>query len=274
MRQRLLEIFLLILLLSSAGCFGRTLTIELPNNFRKVGAEEAGELARDLAASRAGCRSFRSSAKVVASKGVVSESFRQITVFERPDRLRLDFFDPTRTTLLGLLVLRDGDFWFLDKENKRVIYGAATPANIARVASIPLSPSEMMDWICGVLPEIARLKRAYVSPDGEQYFVEIGIADARSMTALVSRQTGGTLKVGSASLADSSGKTILNMSYEYGQQQAIPSRVFADAIERDFDVEIQFDSPELNPVLSERARRVFDFRPPAGYRLELISPAQ
>ena len=263
-----MRILLLLSLLLLGGCFKRIPVIDSPRDFVAAEAEYMPQLHQLLRQSHADCVSFRSSAKVSASKGLGSETFRQITLFERPDSLRFDFFDPTRTTLLGLMVLREGRFWFLDKENKRVITGGATPENLERVTSIPLAPEELMDWICGVVPHYVSIDRALVNAPHDRFFLELSLPHFRSMRVLLSRAGDKHLRVDSASLSDTPEETLLVMQYEYAGASQVPSVVSADAVRADFKVKLEFDEPQLNPELSDRARRAFEFSVPPGYRVE------
>lgn len=257
------------LLLCLAGCVPKPQLIHVPDGFTQPDIEQTARLTSLLAQSRARCAGYRSSAKVTLTKGVSSEQFRQITAFLRPSRLRIDFFDPTGTALLGLVVLDADAFWFLDKENKRVVTGEPSLENLERLTALPLAGGELMDWLCAVVPDFKVLEQAYIDTGSGSFIVDVRLPGSRMFRA-AARIVGSPAyaRIDRSSLSTIGGKVLLHTSYEYLGEERLPSVATSEVAAESLQLELEFQNQELNPQFSERALRAFSFTAPAGYVIE------
>jgi hypothetical protein len=114
-------------------------------------------------AAQARIQSVRGEVRVKIDAEEGSGTITALVAAEKPDRLyvhTLDFFGNTAAVLAasrGTLSLYDA--------RERVLYrGAATPANLARLVPVPLSPPELVEILCGSAPLAGAPARAEPGP--------------------------------------------------------------------------------------------------------------
>ena len=101
-------------------------------------------------------RTGRVSMDSTFSKGVLHQTLKQTLAFDRPDKLRVEFFATALNSLLSLIVVHGGQVEALDAKESKLYRGATGPKNIERVVSVPFAPEELMLWISGKVPYLSK----------------------------------------------------------------------------------------------------------------------
>jgi outer membrane lipoprotein-sorting protein len=112
---------------------------------------DPAELLAQVRAAQARVQAVRGEVRVKVEAEDGTGTVTALVAAEKPDRLyvqTLDFFGNTAAVLAasgGTLSLYDA--------RERVLYrGPATPQNLARLVPLPLSPSDLVDILCGSAP--------------------------------------------------------------------------------------------------------------------------
>ncbi|HET8540724.1 MAG TPA: DUF4292 domain-containing protein [Anaeromyxobacter sp.] len=136
-------------------------------------------LAEQVRAAQARTRSVRGEARVRMETAEFSGTVPALVAAEWPDRLlvqTLDFFGNT----VAVLAAADGELSLHDARANVVYRGAATPENLSRLVSLPLSPADLARILCGSAPILAGEP---VSAEPGRGHVTLGIAaGARTQT--------------------------------------------------------------------------------------------
>ncbi|MCC6221486.1 MAG: hypothetical protein IT291_09635 [Deltaproteobacteria bacterium] len=141
-------IFFLLLLFFSA-CHRLTPRPFDSTAYRSASPEVLHEVSGLLREDVASIKALKALARVRISRGVKSENFRQVIVFRRPDKLRIDFLERSSNALLSLLSVHDGVMKVVDLSNKVAYIGDPSLENIRELMLLPLSLDEVMLLFCG-----------------------------------------------------------------------------------------------------------------------------
>ncbi len=84
----------------------------------------------------------------------------------RPDSLRIDALMPWGEPAASL-VTRAGRLLFRDDRRKQFFRGASTPRNLSLLLPSPLTDSELIDLLCGAMPELPGADPAAIEDAGD-----------------------------------------------------------------------------------------------------------
>jgi hypothetical protein len=75
----------------------------------------------------------------------------QYLVAERPGRVRVEAYD-FFGNVVAVLAVEAGRLTLYDARERTFLRGAATPANLARLVPVPLTPEDLVTLLCGSVP--------------------------------------------------------------------------------------------------------------------------
>ena len=130
-------------------------------------------LLAEVKAAQARVVSVQGRARVGVESPGGSGGTEQVLVAERPGRLRVevqDFFG----NVVASLAVEAGRLALYDARERTFLRGAATPANLARLLPVGLTPEELVTLLCGSAP---LLEGAPVSADAGDGLVLLTIRD-------------------------------------------------------------------------------------------------
>ena len=114
----------------------------------------------------------------------------QVTVFERPDKLRLEFFATKLNHLTALIVSNNQGIFALDTDRSIVYRGQVSVATIERLLTVPFAPEELMLWLVGRFapPDEQKLLSTKVRVNNleNEAVIDYGLSDGRSLRLLCS----------------------------------------------------------------------------------------
>ncbi len=227
---------------------------------------DPAELAGQVLQAQARTRSVRGEVRVRIESAEMSGTVPALVAAEKPDRVlvqTLDFFGNT----VSVLAAAEGKLTLYDARAKVVYRGAATPENLARLVPLPLSPTALVEILCGSAPLLsgepvsAEPGRGYVtlriSAGGRTQDLRVG-AGADVLRA--SLRVGGKMGPGSYDL-------------EFGAFDGLEGLHFPAEVSLSADVprvrmKLAWRDAERNAPLD---RKVFTPRIPAGVRAVELS---
>lgn len=271
MRSPLQRAFVLAIFLVGFGaCRPSPIEPPEPAGIPEADPDTVREVEAALSGKAGEVQTFRSLAHVTASRGIGSEELTQVIVFSRPDRLRVEFFEPNLTQLLALIVVADGEVQSVDKQDGVVYRGSATPEVMRRLLSIPFAPDAAMLWFVGrftppAQENIAR-RRLFRLGDGQQLLIYV-LRDGRELRV---RLRGEDHLVMGVELLSSSREKLLRSDFTYGPGSAAP--VLPVSIELELPAQntvasIVYDNPAVNPPPERITDRLFRFPQISGMKV-------
>jgi hypothetical protein len=193
----------------------------------------------------------------------------QHLVAERPDRLRIEAYD-FFGNVVAVLAVAEGRLALYDAREQAFLRGAATPANLARLVQVPVTPEALVTLLCGSAPLL----------DGAPLTAEPG--DGRVLLSLRAGDLVQRLEVGpgAALLASrvrrvtAAGETPVGLDAEFSGHvlhggQSLPTRVTAHVPDARVDLSLRWRELEANGPVDPA---LFRLSPPAGARVVDLDP--
>ncbi len=108
-------------------------------------------LLAEVKAAQARVVSVQGRARVGVDAPGRSGGVEQYLVAERPDRLRVESYD-FFGNVLSVLAVEGGRLALYDARQRAFLTGAASPANLARLIPVAVTPAELVTLLCGSAP--------------------------------------------------------------------------------------------------------------------------
>jgi hypothetical protein len=206
--------------------------------------------------------SVRGDARVRVEGHAFSGAVRQFVAAAQPDRVHvetLDFFGNP----VAVLAAGDGRLALYDARAKVLYRGAATPANLARLVPLPLSPEELVTILCGSAPLV--VARAVDARPGRG-FVALELADGARTQSLRVRAAAAiersALRVAGARAAGT--YDLVFSEFEPIAGSPFPTRIALTAEEPRVSLQVAWGDVEVNAALEPE---LFHMETPRGARV-------
>ncbi|MCO6430739.1 MAG: DUF4292 domain-containing protein [Deltaproteobacteria bacterium] len=160
------------------GCHIRPAPIIELSGERVLGSEKRA-LTAALQQRASEMHSFRTLASVELRHGQESERFREVFVFERPAKLRVEILPLQAFYALALITARGGEVTILDMQERQAHRSPFTPAAIRRAIGVPATYDEIFGYLTARLPleifvdEATFEEQAEVRRAGANYVVSV-----------------------------------------------------------------------------------------------------
>lgn len=233
-----------ILLLLSVGCslfYSALPVVEGP----ALQKDQQEKIIDSLLADTARVSSLRAVARTEMNLRGDIDYLRQIVVFERPDRLRLEYMPTHAIYTLSLLTVDSNESVFIDVVEKKAWRGSQPASLLQKLMRAPISVSELTAILVGRIPEdLLRSEQLsiYQGKGGYQLlstdFSRVAIIDAKSL--LLRR----------FEVRTSSGRRI-NLVVVYGGYQqvdgvSLPGSLTIEVPEKGFVMRLQLNIVSVN----------------------------
>ncbi len=210
-------------------------------------------------------KTFRSLFQGSAKKALGRQNFKQSVVFERPDKLRIEYFIGGLNQLVAIIVAGDGSITFGDMQSKEAQVGNSSPASISRLVGVPFSAEELMLWLTGrvLIPTGDELASAdmFRDPKGGGKTLRLVTKDGRTLVAAFEPGYSHLLRSADVYLA-SSRTPVFHSQFEYSERQRtdcgtnvstlpLPQSVQLEIPEKSVSLRLTYDCPELNIALPD-----------------------
>lgn len=229
--------FLVFIFCSAFSACHHRIGLEPPQNFRTATGEERGAFEQWLR-SEEDIRAIRGLTELELAHGSHRQQFKQIIIFSRPDRLRVEMFATALKQLVTLVVVRGEQLEGYDVSEKKLYRGRLSRENMRKLIAIPLLPEELVLWICGKVPRETELKEVRMSPDGSRTYASLTLGE------LEFRLLRENNKLQTLSIEEGS-STVLKSDYE-SQGGSCPTEVRFQIPEHDVQGVIRLINIELN----------------------------
>jgi outer membrane lipoprotein-sorting protein len=175
-------LFLLFICFLYSSCVTRP---KLPSieNYQELNSDAKVAFIEELNLIQTDIQTFRALARTTLREGVSRTTLRQVIVFSRPEKLRLEFFATSFNRLVSLVVANDAEIQAIDFDEGIGYQGKASAKNIERLLTMPFSLEQSMLWFTGkFLPPAQRellSSSLLISDDGGEYFLRLVYRDNR-----------------------------------------------------------------------------------------------
>ena len=266
------------LLLTSACSLSGAPSALRPTRHTAADPGEAAELYADLTERSRAILGARSLYSVTLKKGIEKQRLKQVIVFERPEKLRAEFFLPGIHQTSALIVAHDGILESIDVTRKAYVRGAASSTNARRLLAIPFELEELMLWTVGavLLPESAPPGSAFwTDAKNGKYYGKVPLSEQRTLRVEFERKDG-MARLLTVEMLDADGEErsfVSQFSYPEEGDASLPKMIKFWVLEESLSGELERESTELNPAeLSPSLFRVF--APRSYSRTDLDAPAE
>ncbi len=265
MRARfVLVLIYLFTLPMSSGCGLFAPKLPSLKKYRAVSAEEAATFRAAVRASSEKIQGARGQYQALAVKGVSRQEGKQVVVFQRPDKLRLELFASSLNQLVLMVVSRDGNLEALDPHEGVRYEGESTPQNIARIIGVPLLPDELMLWFAGVLALPADAELDVVrEPDKGYYGMKGNLAYGRSVVARFESAPSGPRLLSLELRRTGDGELFFFSEFGYGDGE-LPEKIKFYLPEQELRGQLRAEKLKLNP--ENLPERLFEIPPRENVR--------
>ena len=267
---------MLVLLLILSGCWRSApgpLSLE---GYRAVYEPEQTTVSLLLKEKAQKVRALRALYRTTLRKSIERQQFKQIIVFERPDRFRSELLATNFNQPTNLVVTEGSHLQGIDFPEKRFFDGGATLQNLQKLLTVPFLPEELMLWLIGAVQPVNGSDLI-----GTKYFLERGSDKfAGEFTYRPDRviQIRGTIRAkerylqldGLTVFDRKSRKETFSSTYEYDEASAtptLPSRIQFWVPEREIQGELVADGLSVNPAPETLSDRLFQLSPTKSLRL-------
>ena len=280
---------LLCLLVHLAGCslFAARGPDRLPRDLF-VPLDQAKErvLLESLQRSNSELQSMRLLLESTIRKGVTRQKGRQVVVFQRPDRLRAEFFATGLNKLMALVSVSGDAVGLLDTDSQTFYRGMVSVETMEQVASVPFLPDELMAWFAGRL-RIPKADepfsfRGLVHPESGQIAAQLHLADGRTMFALFQRgskldlsgSVTGPILLSSLEVTNELDKSLqFSATFSYGEAP-FPERISFFLPRREAEGDLLVSQYEMNPDFGSAREKLFAIRVPPQVTVRELQPTQ
>ncbi len=207
------------------------------------------------------------------------ETLTQVLAFQRPRRLRLEFFATNLNTLTALLITNGSSLHAVDPINDIVYRGQASQSIIEQLLSIPFSPEGLMLWSVGrvPVPPVGDGETVRVLRKGKQYIVELKEPKNKSVLLVVQRRGDGygELEISRYEVRRPDGERLFVSDYRYSEEGQgseenlirLPEQIDFWLPKKKLKGVLTPDKSELNPEFGPRDEKLFLGRTPAGAKI-------
>lgn len=281
-----LLLFLSLAIFSSA-CQKAPVHLAESGDFQVVRRNEAQSLLTLIRENTEQVHSLQLLTKLKVKKSLREESLKQVVVFQRPDKLRLELFATNLNRLAALVVSRDEIIHALDTANKRVYIGPASFTGFDRLLGIPFLPEELMLWFAGRFKLGQRDVEVSLDSGSKRLLTQASIAESRRVAAIyeliegegtvitnvrgVTKGKGGNrfkVRLLSLQMSDSKGRPFFSSDFSYRQKAKkeiqLPERIEFTMLNQELEGSIFIEDAEVNPDLSQTQEKVFRAKIPSG----------
>ncbi|MFN8392595.1 MAG: hypothetical protein U0136_20040 [Bdellovibrionota bacterium] len=264
------RVFFCVLLLTLSGCSLFAKPAPSLKGYTPVSDSMKADVVAKLAQESARITSARGSLRSTFSKSLHRETVRQIVVFQRPDKMRVELFATSLNQLTLLAVSHDGLIEAYDPGAGVLFRGRDVPANIERVVSVPFSPEELMLWFSGRVPfieeEIEKVDVLEHKGGGRQA-VRLLLKDGRRIEAEFT--AGGAPHLVTLVLLGRKGSDPVFVSKTtYAPGGDVPQHASIQVSGENIDGELEYESFTLNPDLSSSRVPLFQIHVNSSMRIE------
>ncbi len=163
--------FWLVLLCSS--CRPHTPSLPDLSAFHAAPAARAEELTMRLREQSARVSSLRLKIDAMVHKGISSQEVTQVVSFQKPDKLRLEFFATNLNRLTAIVIANGTELRGVDLVHKEAYLGRNTSENIEALLSVPFSTFDLMCWLTGVfVPDEDGMSEWYLNQEENSFLLE------------------------------------------------------------------------------------------------------
>lgn len=287
--MRRAHLSLLLLLLQLAGCslFAARGPDRLPRDiFIPLEPTKQQVLLEGLQRSDSELQSMRLLLESTIRKGVTRQKGRQVVVFQRPDRLRAEFFATGLNKLMALVSVSGDAVGLLDTDSQTFYRGSVSVETMEQVASVPFLPDELMAWFAGRL-RIPKADEPFsfkglIHPESGQIAAQLHLADGRTMFAIfqrgskldLSQPVTEPLLLSSLEVTNEFDKSLqFSATFTYGEA-AFPERISFFLPRREAEGDLFVSQFELNPDFGAAREKLFAIRVPSQVTVRELQPSE
>ena len=228
--------------------------------------------------------SFRALSDISYTSGFISKTLKQVTVFERPDKFRMELFQGGLHALLFQFISRDGVSRYFTSDEKVVYRLDSEYLSFGDLLDMPLRIEELMLWMVGLFPPPELLskdcsfmgKTPGYRDEVLRYLLSCELPDGRSFKAFYGatlwRDGGPNFRLDFLELCGRGSSGCIQSDYYYpetynnAQSFPVPGRIRTFSKGEDEELDITYRSARLGVDLSPKRELLFNMRIPRGYR--------
>lgn len=276
MRAKICDVFALLFVLTFSACTQllQPKSVDF-SSLRQLSDDDSARLRIGLNRQSAEILSYRASFEGTLNHDLGSQRYRQVMVFERPDRMRVEFF---ATELNRLMILVNADKGFLkasDMEKRAAYFGRATAANVEQLLSVPLLPQDLMLWFLGqieIRPGTGRVFELFHGTSSGKFLIRERRFDGTEVLHHIreSKTKDSVLRylLESTEIRDSSGKLLFAATLDYASDSDLyPTEVSFSQYERGAKGRFVHQDLKLNPNLDKVREKIFQLEAPNGFTI-------
>jgi hypothetical protein len=257
-------------LLVFSGCWASRLSPPSLVGFRPLPPAEFESEKQALVQRAAELTSAQGYFESSLQQGLGRQSLKQIVVFERPGRMRIEFFASSLNQLSALIVAHDGLLEAFDPRERVLYRGEDSPRNIERVAQVPFRADELLLWFSGRVPYIeseSRSMKILVNPRTSETAVVLDLSDGRRIQAVLDDSRPRRLLSLNLQKAGTKNNTF-GSTFRYAEGSDIPQQIDFEIPEIKLHGELRVKQYAVNPDLSAAHDRLFRVRVNDSIRIE------
>lgn len=229
----------------------------------EVSDEEKASVSTRLKEKDEQLYTFRGIAKGKSEGGEIEGQFRQVMVFERPDKLRLEWLPIDAAYTLQLLIAKGGTATYLDTQSKKAVKGSLKHQFFESALNLPADEQTIMSLIIGFVPARFAVRddlKIYKDATLNKIFVFTGDKSFYARLDPVS------LLIEECELRNQfNGKLIVRASYSRKSLSPLPQRVVIYSRDDGSTTDFTFVNAEQNLQIPSK---LFEISIPSDYEVE------
>lgn len=263
MKLSRLSLFFL-LLFSACGLFSSQ---KFPNldSFVEVPKEAKEIFLNQLKEENNLLKSARGKFDIELKNTLSSKSFKEVFVFQKPDKLRIEFFATALNKLVSLILLTENEVKFYDLEANVLYLGENSRDSFLKITQLPFSAEELMHWFVAkfylensseetfqVFENTSTKQKALIKKSAKESSLVFFKDDVNQNSNL------GKLFIDSLELRDAQGKTTFYSKFIY-ENNAI-KEIEISIPKESLTGKIVVQSIKYNPELGASVEKLFNFK--------------
>ena len=264
--------FAFLVLLFLCSCRSSLAPVWKIDEYDPVSSDERGHLIGILTEAAREVRSARLLIQGAVRRGIGRESFTSVLVFQRPTKLRLEFFEPGLNRLALQVIVNGKSLDVVDLRGQNLYRGTPSVSLIERMLLVPLSSEELILWFCGRFspPASSSLVDVEARRDalGGRHFLRYRLKDDRVIVVAFASDEAGTqakLKLSALEVRSADGSEVrFSSQFDYAGEVPLPRRIKFWVPAQDLEGEIEYKRVVMNPDLRSQAALLFSPQPPSG----------
>lgn len=253
---------------------------------KELSAADSKVLLEELGVYTNRVRSFRGSFEVLLESVYGEEKLTQVLAFQRPQRLRLEFFATNLNALTALLITNGSSLHAVDPINNVVYRGQAKEEIIERLLSIPVSPEGLMLWSVARLkvPGENKAEDLELLRKGEEYALKYRESSKKDVLAVFRRRSEeyADLELLRFEVRKPDGERIFISDFEYssdtednkGEKVRVPSEIVFWLPGKKLKGTLKSEKSKPNSEFGPRDERLFLGRTPAGAKIYYLEDGE